>query len=175
MEFEISAILIIEVLGRPAEHVASALNQLTETIGREQDVQIINKKIYPPKQTEKTQDMFLAFAEIELKAKNLARLTELCFAYMPSSIEIIKPYDLKMTLNDANAILNLLTARLHNYDAIAKRLTIENAILQNQLRQAGIIKQQIPQQQEKAEQKQKKQKGKARQKAKKARMRKKKR
>lgn len=143
MPDEITAILIIEVLGRPAEHVATALEQLIERLGKEQELQVTNKKIYEPKQTEKTQNMFLAFAEIEIKVKNLARLAEICFAYMPSSVEIIQPYDLKMTLNDANAILNLLVARLHGYDSIAKRLTIENAILQNQLRQAGIIKQQI--------------------------------
>lgn len=139
MEFEISAIFVIEVLGRPAEHVASALEQLIESLGREENVQISSRKIYPPKQTEKTQNMFLAFAEVELKANALARIAELCFVYMPSSVEIIKPYDLKMTLNDANAILNLLVARLHNYDAIAKRMVIENTILQNQLKQAGII------------------------------------
>lgn len=148
MEFEINAVLVIEVLGRPPEHIASALSELIERLGKEQDIKVTNKKIYPPKQAEKSESMFIAFAEVELNAKDLARLAELCFAYMPSSIEIVKPYDLKMTLNDANAILNLLLGRLHNYDAIAKRMIIENTILQNQLKQAGIIKQQIPQQQE---------------------------
>lgn len=145
MESEITAILVIEVLGRPAEHVASALEQLVERLGKEPEIQIVNKRFYKPKEAEKTKGMFFAFVDIEVKTRTISRLAEICFAYMPSSVEIVQPYELKMTLNDANAILNLLVARLHNYDAIAKSLTIENTILQNQLRQAGIIKQQISQ------------------------------
>ncbi|MBS3090254.1 hypothetical protein J4433_00610 [Candidatus Pacearchaeota archaeon] len=145
MESEITAVLVIEVLGRPAEHVASALEQLVERLGKESEIQVVNKKFYKPKESEKTKGMFFAFAEIEIKTSTITRLAEICFSYMPSSVEIVHPYELKMTLNDANAILNLLVARLHNYDAIAKSLTIENTILQNQLRQAGIIRQQIPQ------------------------------
>ena len=144
MESEITAVLVIEVLGRPAEHVASALEQLVERLGKESGIQIVNKKLYEPKETEKTKGMFFAFAEIEIKTSAIIRLAEICFVYMPSSVEIVRPYELKMTLNDATAILNMLVARLHNYDAIAKSLTIENTILQNQLKQ-GQIKQQVPQ------------------------------
>ena len=144
MEHEITAVLVIELLGRPAEHIASALEQLIEKLGKEPEIQIVKNKIYPPKESEKTKGIFFTFAEIEIKVKNLSRLAEICFVYMPSSVEIIQPYELKIQLNDANALLNLLVGRLHNYDAIAKRLTIENTILQNQLKQLGAIRQQIP-------------------------------
>lgn len=136
MESEITAVIIIEVLGRPAEHIANALEQLIERLAKEKDVQVMNKKIFPPKPTEK---MFITFAEAEIKVKDITKLAEICFVFMPSSVEIIEPSDLKLKLSDANALLNFLVARLHNYDAIAKRLSIENMILQNKLKQVSPI------------------------------------
>lgn len=143
MEYKLTAVLVIEMLGRPVEHVASAMEQLVERLGNERECQIEKKKIFEPKESDKAKGMFLSFAEVEMKVKDISRLSEICFSYMPSSVEIINPYEIKLTLNEANAVLNLLVARLHNYDAIAKRLTIDNTILQNQLRQAGVIRQQI--------------------------------
>jgi archaellin len=130
MGFEVQAVFVIEVLGRPAEHITMALNTLIEQLAGEKDIELANKKIFPPKPTE---NMFLTFAEVEVRAKNLSRIAELCFTYMPSSVEIVHPSDLKFNLNDANAMLNLLVARLHQYDAIAKKINVENAILQRQL------------------------------------------
>ncbi|MFH0831620.1 MAG: hypothetical protein V1886_02020 [archaeon] len=146
MEYKLTAVLVIEMLGRPVEHLASAMEQLVERLGNESQCQIEKKKIFEPKESGKASGMFFSFAEVEIKVSELSRLAEICFSYMPSSVEIINPYEIKLTLNEANAVLNLLVARLHNYDSIAKRLTIENTILQNQLRQAGIIRQQLPQQ-----------------------------
>lgn len=139
MSEEITAIIVIEVLGRPAEHVAGAINGLVEKFSAEKEVDIISKKIHESRPAEVPDaKLFVSFAELELKLPGLARLLEVCFAYMPSSVEIVKPAELRTKLNDVNAILNFLLARLHQYDAIAKRLSIENMIMKKKLSELGV-------------------------------------
>ncbi|MFH1249181.1 MAG: hypothetical protein V1660_03445 [archaeon] len=129
---KINAILILEILGKPPGYLYETLNGLVGKLSNEKDVTLINKKLYDPKPTE---NLFVAFAELEIQVPSLMRLIEICFAYMPSSVEIVEPADLNINLNDANAIINNLMARLHQYDAIAKRITFENNILKNQMQQ----------------------------------------
>lgn len=134
----IHAVIIIEILGRPADHVEKSLDGIIETLGKEKGVEITNKKAYPAKVVEKEkvggQDLFTSFAEIELLTENLKRLIDIIFIYMPSSIEIIEPQEIKLKTNDANVFVNDLTERLHRYDAIAKTMIMQNSILQNQLK-----------------------------------------
>jgi hypothetical protein len=133
-EKRVHAVIIIEVLGKPAEHIDKAIHDLVERLGQEKNIEILNKKFYEPKPTE---NLFITFCEVELAVPSLVRLMEICFMYMPSSIEITEPRDLSFNLNDANSILNGLISRLHQYDAIAKKITFENMILKNQLQQLG--------------------------------------
>lgn len=164
-EKKVHAIIIIEVLGKPAEHIDAAIHDLVERLGKENSVEVLNKKFYEPKPTE---TLFITFCEVEIAVPSLLRLMEICFAYMPSSVEIIQPIDLSFNLNDATFILNALISRLHQYDAIAKKITFENMILKNQLQQIGVNpaqQQQVQAKQEKSESKVKL-KGKAKSKSK---------
>lgn len=153
LEKKVHAIIIIEILGKPAEHIDKAIRDLVESLGKEKNVEVLNKKFYEPKPAE---NLFITFCEVEIAVPSLLRLMEICFAYMPSSVEIIQPTDLSFNLNDANFILNALISRLHQYDAIAKKITFENMILKNQLQQIGVPMQQESQvsaKEEKAESK----------------------
>ncbi len=134
MEFEknIKAMLVIEILGKPADYVEQTLHGLIDKLGTEKNVEILNKKFYEPKPTE---TLFVAFSEVEIAVPSFFRLLEICFLYMPSSIEVTEPEDLRFNLSDANLLVNGLATRLHQYDAIAKKITFENNILKNQLQQ----------------------------------------
>lgn len=132
----VKALLVIEVMGKPAEHIDQAIHDLVERLGKEQDVDILNKKFYEPKPTE---TLFITFCEVEIAVPSLSKLSEIGFNYMPSSIEIFEPSDLRFNINDANSLINGIIVRLHQYDAIAKRITFENMILKNQLQQVGAI------------------------------------
>ncbi len=105
----------------------------------EKDVQVTDKRFHEPKQTEKTGDLFVTFAEVEFLTTTLDRLMELCFQYMPSSLEVVEPSEFRFSLNDANAMLNVLLARLHKYDEIAKTMILETQMLQNRLNQSQMI------------------------------------
>lgn len=146
MEFEknVRAMLVIEILGKPADYVEQTLNGLIDRLGTEKNVEILSKKFYEPKPAE---TLFVAFSEVEIAVPSFFRLLEICFLYMPSSVEITEA-DLKFSMNDANMLVNGLVTRLHQYDAIAKKITFENNILKNQLQQltsnAVSLQQQTP-------------------------------
>ena len=57
------------------------------------------------------------------------------FGYMPSNIEIISPEKLTLQNIDLNEIGNGLVSRLHNYDAIAKRLVVEKEFLLSKIKE----------------------------------------
>ena len=128
----IHAIIIIEILGRPADHVKKSMEALVDELGKVKGVEITRKEIHEPKEIEK-HNLFTTFAEVELLTENFKKLTDLIFEYMPSSIEIIEPQEARMNINEANNLVNDLTARLHRYDSVAKTLMMQNKILQTKI------------------------------------------
>lgn len=134
----INAIIMLEILGKPAEHITKILTEIVDKLGSEKDVEIINKKIAEPKSVEGKENLFTSFAEIEIQT-TIGKLMAICFGYMPSHVEIISPEELKIKNNDLNMVLNELVRRLHQYDELAKGLMIEREILAKKI-QAGEIK-----------------------------------
>lgn len=131
----VQAIIIIEILGRPADYVKESIEKAVETIGREKGVEIVKKEIHPAKEIEGQKDVFSTFAEIELLTENYKRLVEIVFTYFPVSIEIIEPQELRWKREDASLFLNDLISRIHKYDTIAKTIILQNAALKNQLKE----------------------------------------
>lgn len=127
--------IIFEILGKPAEHIEKALGILIEKLEKEKNLELLEKKIHKAKKVEKTKNIFTTFAEVEILINNLPRLVEIIYDYMPSSIEIIEPTSFVFKIEDANALLNDLAARLHQYDALSKKLKLEREILIKRLKE----------------------------------------
>ncbi|PIN94994.1 hypothetical protein COU56_02315, partial [Candidatus Pacearchaeota archaeon CG10_big_fil_rev_8_21_14_0_10_31_9] len=98
----IKAAFIIEILGRPADHVKTTMEQLVDRLGNEKGTKIIQREIHEPveysleeetKENEITikQKLFTTFAEVEAEFEGVEHLLMATFNYMPSSIEIISP------------------------------------------------------------------------------------
>jgi len=133
---EIKAIIIFEMLGRPPEHVKTALADFIDKIGKEEGVKITNKKISEPKRVKNAeQEFYTSFAETEITFDNLNTLLKIVFIGMPSHIEIIYPEEIKLKNFDLNTVVNELTRRLHQYDEIVKRLAIERQMMVKQLQE----------------------------------------
>ena len=122
---------IIEVLGKPKEHVESSLKGYVEKIKSDKDFMILKDYFAAAKQQE---DMFSAFAEIELVAKSVYSLVGFCFDYMPSSIDIIKPETMAFESREFSNIINDLQAKLHNVDMVAKKMKNEADFLKKNLK-----------------------------------------
>jgi len=141
-EQEIDALLILEVLGRPKEHIVSALTGLIDQLAKERGVKVLNRNVREPRELKKEeqpaqaqgQELYVTFAEVEIQVTSLFDLVGVMFKYMPSHVEILSPENVSSTNADWNDMLNDLTRRLHAYDEVARGLQMENTILKNQLR-----------------------------------------
>lgn len=129
---KVKAIIILEVLGRPADYVVESVSLLIDNIKKEKGTKVLNQKIADSKKVE-NKDLFSSFAEIEIETENILVLMDLMFRYMPAHIELIEPEKMQLETSDWNAILNNLAMKLHRYDELTKILSIEKQILTQQI------------------------------------------
>jgi hypothetical protein len=78
---------------------------------------------------EDDQGLWATFVELEILIKDIPTLIGFCFDYMPSSIEIIEPKELKLKDVELSNIMNDLQAKLHKLDMAVKQLSNENRFL----------------------------------------------
>ena len=124
---------IIEVLGRPKEYVDEVVREVVQSIKKGADhIEVLKDTYAEPKPIEK---LFSTFVEIEFLIKDMLTLESLMFSYMPSSLEILEPAELKISMQDANLFFNDLSARLHEYDGQAKRFKINTILLTEKLKE----------------------------------------
>jgi hypothetical protein len=116
----VRAIMIVEIAGRPANHVRESLEAHISQLNKSKVVKIIGVNYSEPKKLETEQEMYTCFAEVEIEAVNFFEAVNLIFDFMPSSFEIIEPQNINLNLNEATTLLNTLSGRLHRYDEIAK-------------------------------------------------------
>jgi hypothetical protein len=135
----IRAALILEIIGRPPEHLTATLQEILKQMGEEKGVDVVSKKINEPIPMKEHKDFYTTFAEIEVDVEDMLYVAILIFKYMPAHVEIISPEIIAMKNNGWNDIFNELTRRLHGYDEIARVLGAEKKILENKLRE--VLKQ----------------------------------
>jgi hypothetical protein len=134
MAEKIQAHLILEILGRPAEHIKEALNELLKKLGTEKGIKIISQDVREPNPI-KDSDLFTSFADITVELDSIDQFFGIIFAYMPAHIEIIYPEDLSLTNFQFNDLGNRILSRLHEYDALAKKIVFERKVLIDKLKE----------------------------------------
>ena len=118
--------MIVEMAGRPAEHLTASLEKHIGILNEVTDITVHSIKVSEPKEIELSEGspdgepMFTAFAEADFETESFARLTETMFDFMPSSVEVIEPSKITMDTNDSTALLNNISGRMHRYDEFAK-------------------------------------------------------
>jgi|TARA_Y100000310_G_scaffold339100_1_gene430719 hypothetical protein len=136
---------IIEIAGKPEEHVKETMNKLVDILEKNDKIEIIKKEIAPAKKTEvesptnpeKKLEIYSSFIDLEMDLPNFDELMQFCYAFMPSSIEIIEPETLKIKQKDLEAPINDLLAKLHHQSKILMEYTaLKNQI--NMLREKAM-------------------------------------
>jgi len=144
-ELKIRAVIILDVIGRPPEHLIKSLEKIIEEIDKEKGITIKAKEIKKPVLMKDQKEFYTTFAEIELEMEEILHLAVLLFKYMPAHVEIISPEVLALTNNGWNEILNELTRRLHGYDEIARVMQIEKQMLMRKIQElGGKVPEQMP-------------------------------
>lgn len=119
--------VILEVMGKPKQHVASSLKEYIQKIEKDESYQISDLTTKPPKKIEG--DMFSSFSEFTLQTKTLPGIFNFCMDYMPASIEIEQPQRIPLTRDQLSDLANDFIAHLHNVDLVLKGLRQKNAIM----------------------------------------------
>jgi len=130
----IRAMLILEIVGRPKEHIIESLEKIIKEMDNEKDINIISKKINEPVLMKDRKDFYTSFAEVEVQAEKILNFMILIFRYMPAHVEILYPEIIALQNNDWNDILSELVRRLHGYDEVARVISTEKMILEKKLR-----------------------------------------
>lgn len=118
--------LIVEMLGKPKEHLEQTMKQYIEKLKDDKDLILVKEEYSEPEDKE---GMFAEFVELEMLFRSIEVLTSFCFDYMPSSVEIIAPEKVSYVTRDVMAFLNDLQARLHTIDMKLKTVLQENTNL----------------------------------------------
>ena len=115
--------MIVEMAGRPAEHLTASLERHIGVLNNVKDVEVHSIKVSKPKEIDaKGNDkniMWTAFVEADFECESFSRLSEIMFDFMPSSVEVIEPSKLVLTMSEATGLLNNISGRLHRYDELA--------------------------------------------------------
>ncbi len=134
---KIQAQLILEILGRPAEHVLNALDILVKNLSSEKGIRIIEQTLHEPRLIKDTKDMYTSFAEVVIESDSLSLFLSVLFAYMPAHVEIISPEKIILTNTEISQLSTRLMQRLHDYDSITKKMIHERDIAMNKLKEVA--------------------------------------
>ena len=139
----VRAIMIVEMAGRPAEHLKDKLEEHVGILEKVNDIKVNSIQISDAKEIEnndrnrtecdKDKKMFTAFAECDFETASFARLSETMFDFMPSSVEVTDPSEIMLDTNEATNLLNNISGRMHRYDEIAKIASVKLAHADRQL------------------------------------------
>jgi|TARA_Y100000310_G_scaffold336554_1_gene421437 hypothetical protein len=133
-ETHIRCKIIIEVLGKPKEHVEKTIRMYVDKIKNDSGFIVLKSEFADAKEKE---DLWTTFVELELIIKGIQKLIAFCFDYMPSSVEILKPEEFSMKKSTIEDLLNDLQARLHQVDMIVKQQKNENEFLRKNLNKSA--------------------------------------
>ena len=137
MEKNILFRAVIEVLGKPKEYVDESLKGFVEKLKADDNYEVVDEEYADIKKQEE-QELWAAFAELEVKAGKIEELIRFCFDYMPSTIEVIEPKELKYSDMDVSHFLNDLQGRLHQVDMVAKQVKFEGDQIKKSM--SGLLK-----------------------------------
>jgi hypothetical protein len=125
VEKKITAIMIIEVAGRPPQYLIDSMRAHVDKLNHIKGVSLVSSKLSEPAIVESEKDLYTCFAEVEVRTDGLAKLMDLMFDFMPSSVEIIEPIDLQLNCQEATMFMNDLSGRLHRYDEVTKIMQMQ--------------------------------------------------
>ena len=125
---------IIEIVGKPIEHIGKAIVMVGESFGKDQkEVKVTKRSVREPVQLPDS-EFFSAYVEFEADVKDISTVMGLIFDYMPSSVEIIEPETLVERTPFINSLLNDLAERLHQYDHHLRELKAQNELYKRTLK-----------------------------------------
>ena len=123
-----------EVLGAPKEHVDKTLQVVLDKLPTEEGVNVVASKKYETKEVEGNEKLWSTFAEVEFEAESFKKVLDVCYDYMPSTIEILEPAGMDIDCRDLADFMNDYLTKLHKYSMVLKKLQTENIYMMKKLK-----------------------------------------
>jgi len=124
---------IIEIVGKPKEHVEESLNSFIVKISKDERYSLTSYDIEKANKVEKSENLYSVFAEIEFLSKTIEEIMNFVIDYMPASIEVLEPSSLYTSANFFSNMLTELVGRLHSIDMEFKKVKAQNGLLSQSL------------------------------------------
>jgi hypothetical protein len=126
-----------ELIGNPKEYVENAVKSYVNNIRNDSQIKIISEEFGEAEQLEG--GLWSTYADTEMLFDDLDKLNWLCINFMPASIEIIAPEELRFSDKDLTNWFNDLLSKLHEISASVRQTTTQdqlvvktmNALIQN--------------------------------------------
>jgi len=123
---------IIEVMGKPKEHVDETLLNLLKKLSEEKAINIIKYDIEEAIGIEES-SLFSTFAEVEFVSKSINDVMNYAVDYTPSSIEVIEPASMTVQANFISNLMTELVGRIHTIDGEFRKVVAKNKYLSESL------------------------------------------
>ncbi|PIN76790.1 hypothetical protein COV17_01035 [Candidatus Woesearchaeota archaeon CG10_big_fil_rev_8_21_14_0_10_36_11] len=132
MEKNIMFRTVIEVVGKPKEHIEKSIRDYVQKLKEDTTYEVLEEDFAEIKKQD-DQELWATFAELEVKASSIQDLVAFCFEYMPSIIEVLEPKQINFTDSTISEFLNDLQSKLHQVDMVAKHVKMENDMLKKNM------------------------------------------
>jgi hypothetical protein len=119
---------IVEMMGKPKDHLEKTLKNYVEKLKKDKKIIFLNEEYAEPEKVENS-SLFSIFVELEVLMKNVQKIIDFCFDFMPSSVEVIEPTNISIKNEELNSLFNDLQARLHKVDMVTKNYAQQNKLL----------------------------------------------
>ncbi|MBN2880971.1 hypothetical protein JXM83_02865 [Candidatus Woesearchaeota archaeon] len=112
--------IMFELVGKPKEHIENTLKKYLEDIEtKEEDSVILSTEFGEAQEIEG--GLFSTYCDAEVLVQNPSVLASFCYEYMPASIEIEEPTEMRITNQDYSNTFNDLLFRLHEVSLELKK------------------------------------------------------
>ena len=113
---------IIEIIGKPKDHVEATMEKVIGLIEKNEKFKYISNNL---RKAEEVKELWSTFSEFEIDFPGVTELTEFCFEFMPSSIEIIEPEKITSKSLEIQNFLNDVLNKIHSYDMVLKKFLLQ--------------------------------------------------
>ena len=126
-----------EIIGNPKDYVEGAIKSYIENIKKDSQIKILNEEFGEAEEIEG--GLWSTYSDCEMLFNNLDKLNWLCVNFMPASVEIIAPEELRFSDKDLTNWFNDLLSKLHEVSMSVRETTVKdqlavktmNALIQN--------------------------------------------
>jgi cell shape-determining protein MreC len=131
-EQEITARIILEIIGSPKEYIEGQLQEAIKKLENEDKINLLNAKTFESEELENK--FWSSFVEIEFKAPNIKNVLDVCFDYTPTTLEILEPAGIELDTEYLAAMFNDLLSKMHQFIAVLKNTEAENILLKEEVK-----------------------------------------